>query len=135
MRIVSTYIADDGTRFTTEEECLEYERRENAFSLLKDVFLFREDGTEIKKLSFFENMEQFEYIYIGSKDSLEVLQELNEEFGYILPDWEGFWKFESDDYGAEVLIKYEKYIEEIREELNKYANMEYIIQNHLHNIE
>ena len=135
MRIVSTYIADDGTRFTTEEECLEYEKKELPFTSLKDVLLFDGEGVEIKKKNFFVDMEQFLYIYIGSEDSLKIIKEINEDYGYSLPPMAGFWKFEYDENGGEQFVSYEQHIDLIKKELNKYTNMNYIIECRFHNIE
>jgi hypothetical protein len=135
MRIVSTYIADDGTRFTTEEECLEYEKKELPFTSLKDVLLFDGEGVEIKKKNFFVDMEQFLYIYIGSEDSLKIIKEINEDYGYSLPPTAGFWKFEYGENGGENFVSYEQHIDLIKKELNKYTNMNYIIECRFHNIE
>lgn len=135
MRIVTTYVADDGTRFTTEEDCLEYEKTELHFVSLKDVLLFDSEGKEIKKTSFFIDMAQFLYIYIGSEDSLKILKEMNEEDGYALPPKEGFWKFVYVDESTEKFINYEQHIDLIRKELNKFANMNYTIECRFHNIE
>lgn len=136
MKTVTTYIADDGTKFTTEEECLEYEEKELLpFLLLKDVLLFNNEGKEIKKTNFAVDMEQFLYIYIGSKDSLKTMREINEEYGYILPPKEGFWKFDYNENGEETFIEYEQYIDLIRKELNRFANMNYTIECRFHNIE
>lgn len=135
MRIVSTYIADDGTRFTTEAECLEYEKKELHFTSLKDVLLFDSEGVEIKKKNFFVDMEQFLYIYIGSEGSLKIIKEINEDYGYSLPPTAGFWKFEYDENGEDNFVSYEQHIDLIRKELNRYANMNYIIKCRFHNIE
>ena len=135
MRIVTTYIANDGTRFTTEEDCLEYEKKELPFLSLKDVLLFNGEGEEIKKTSFFADMEQFIYIYIGSEDSLKIIKEINEEYGYTLPPQKGFWKFDYDEDGADKFVNYKQYINSINKELTKFANMNYTIECHFHNIE
>lgn len=127
MKVITQYIADDGTSFNTKEDCIKYEKRELCFSSLKDVFLFDDTGKEIKKTNFLTDMEQFLYIYVGSASSLKILHELNKEVEYILPEQEGFWKFEFDEYGAEILVNYEKYIDEVKQELKKYNRMNYFI--------
>lgn len=68
------YVADDGTEFTTEQECLNYENR--IAEIEHNFILF--DAT-MKRIS--PDREECEYIYILAKPE-EVVQYLSNRFGF-----------------------------------------------------
>lgn len=136
MTVETYYIADDGKRFETEEDCLMYEKREKFFSSLKDVLLFDKDGKEISKTCFFTDMEEYIYIYIGSRESYKIIQKLNEEVNIAIPPKEGFWRYQYEIVDrCEVFVNCNEEIKKIKKELNKYSNMDFLIECRLNNIE
>ena len=68
------YVADDGTEFTTEQECLNYENR--MAEIEHNFILFNE---AMKRVS--PDMESCEYIYVFAKPE-EVVQYLSDRFGF-----------------------------------------------------
>ena len=68
------YVADDGTEFTTEQECLSYENR--MAEIEHNFILF---DAAMKRIS--PNSEDCEYIYILAKPE-EVVQYLRDRFGF-----------------------------------------------------
>lgn len=136
MTVETYYIADDGKKFETEEDCLMYEKREKFFSSLKDVLLFDKDGKEISKTCFFTDMEEYIYIYIGSRESYKIIQRLNEEVNIAIPPKEGFWRYQYEIVDrCEVFVNCNEEIKKIKKELNKYSNMDFLIECRLNNIE
>ena len=68
MRIETTYIADDGTEFSTEEECREYE---NEFKRLMDsAQFFDENFITCRELG---DIEYAVYVYIRDSKKAEML--------------------------------------------------------------
>lgn len=136
MTVETYYIADDGKKFETEEDCLMYEKREKFFSSLKDVLLFDKDGKEISKTCFFTDMEEYIYIYIGSRESYKIIQRLNEEVNIAIPPKEGFWRYQYEIVDrCEVFVNCNEEIKKIKKELDKYSNMDFLIECRLNNIE
>ena len=68
------YVADDGTEFTTEQECLNYENR--IAEIEHNFILF---DTAMKRIS--PDAEACEYIYILAKPE-EVVRYLRDRFGF-----------------------------------------------------
>ena len=82
MKEITKYIADDGTEFEDEDECLYYERTEK-MKTVKGVKFFFENGKEI---SDYENLEDLLdrtcFIRITDKEDFDKFEEiLYEEFG------------------------------------------------------
>lgn len=69
------YVADDGTEFTTEQECLSYENR--MAEIEHNFILF---DTAMKRISLLD-AEDCEYIYILAKPD-EVVRYLSDRFGF-----------------------------------------------------
>lgn len=69
------YVADDGTEFTTEQECLNYENK--IAEIEHNFILFDADMKVVSP----DTTDDFEYIYILAKPE-EVARYLNDRFGF-----------------------------------------------------
>ena len=76
MREITKYVADDGTEFEDEDECLDYERTEK-MKTIKGVKFFFENGKEISDYSSLEDLVDRSYfIKITDKDDFDKLEEM-----------------------------------------------------------
>ena len=117
MKEVTKYIADDGTEFNTEWECLRYEDKWKLSCYYNDFKLFDEGKFHL----FFENAEPCEVYYITVKNpcAVEALSkwfdncgELN-PFEFIEPkEAVGTWVYTDSDRGW---IKIENEIAKLEE--------------------
>ena len=92
MKEITKYIADDGTEFEDEDECLYYERTEKMKSI-KGVKFFFENGKEISDYENLEDMlDRTYFIRITDKEDFDKFEEmLYEEIGsyYWADGWRG----------------------------------------------
>ena len=76
MKEITKYIADDGTEFEDEDECLDYERTENMRSI-QGVKFFFENGKEITDYSNLEDLlDRSYFIKITDKNDFAKFEEL-----------------------------------------------------------
>lgn len=76
MEIIIKYIADDGTEFKDEEECLNYERVETV-KALQGVKFFFENGKEITDYSNLEDLLERSFIIrITNKNDFDKFEEM-----------------------------------------------------------
>ena len=76
MKEITKYIADDGTEFEDEDECLDYERTEK-IKTMQGVKFFYGDGKEITDYSSLEVLlESTFFIRITDKDDFDKFEEM-----------------------------------------------------------
>lgn len=76
MKEITKYIADDGTEFEDEDECLDYERTEK-MKTIKGVKFFFENGKEISDYENFEDLlDRTFFIRITDKDDFDKFEEM-----------------------------------------------------------
>lgn len=90
MEIITKYVADDGTVFSTEWECLDYEEQEKDKLYNNTVFLFNQCGERIPLHS------NFEEVYIIYTTTDEATQYLSEKYS----DWVNPWYRENNSIEA-----------------------------------
>lgn len=88
MTTITTYIAEDGTKFSSEEEREEYENEQRAKEFADTAFLYDEEGNPLSVAA--ENYENAYYIVAASDEAAEFMAEVFS--GWVTP-----W----DDLGAE----------------------------------
>lgn len=89
------YMADDGTQFTDEWECEEYEWILN-HPALKDISLFTKDGEQLNNFLSEDTYNCADIVVIQTKDALDTLIELAEYTGFSCYESiskVGTWKF------------------------------------------
>lgn len=120
------YVAEDGTEFTTEKDCLEYEKKqmknlfELAYAWVHDIAVFDNCGNRIylnvfniMDRKFFNQLEEVlsnlstTYIFIPPANSkvINAIKYMNEEYGIYLPERPGLWHY--DPYINEVWESYD----------------------------
>ena len=87
------YIADDGTEFTTEKECLEYEKK------MEDIphsFIIYDKQLNVISV---EDYNDVNYIYI-LRDADTVIEYLSDIFGWVIEGitGEGIYAYNDDEY-------------------------------------
>ena len=104
MEIITKYVANDGTEFEDENECLVYERKKG-MKEIEGVKFFSENGKEITNCSNFEDLLDLSFfIKITDKNDFDKFEDLlYDEFGchYWADGWE-------DLRGETGLFYYEK---------------------------
>lgn len=106
------YVAEDGTEFTTEKDCLEYEKKQTdnlfelAYTWVHDIILYDAYGNRIYlnvfnilSTEFFDQLEKVlvnlntTYIYIPSMNpkAMSAIKYMSEEYGVYLPERPGWW--------------------------------------------
>lgn len=81
------YIADDGTEFEDEQECIDYERRNNkvAQEMLSQIHCYDHNFREMtvsEKRRDYDLEGMLQAVYYIRFDSCEALEWLNEQFDY-----------------------------------------------------
>lgn len=74
MKIYTTYVANDGTPFNDEDECLEYETSLQ-LNDIKDIYCFSDDYCLIPLLKLRQKYDDIYYIYIGENVSKEKIRD------------------------------------------------------------
>lgn len=105
----TVYVADDGSTFESEEECLDYEAQTTYSDILQSITLFSENGAVIHfendMLSFNEALDDAHFIFIPSyltdnhvaTFSDEVMSDL---YGKYFPTSTGLyrWNWDNDEW-------------------------------------
>lgn len=130
MKVITTYMADDGATFATEEECKRHEEKHTkSFYEVYDInaLFFDEEGNRLSG-TFDYLMERCYYIYIHSKKDFNELVKINNDGGcYELPKCEGLWSFNFDNDTWE---NYEQQIKYYKAEIETSENIDYQIENY-----
>ena len=100
MTEIIKYIADDGTEFDDEQECVEYEFSCNAESMEGRVWLFdsRQRPLDLREYGSYEDAY---YIFLADDNAYETLENLWPDFCCYFPRdlrgaKKGLWAFEED---------------------------------------
>lgn len=98
----TAYVAFDGTRFQSEEECIKYEDKHYVTSLFNNGFrAFDEMGDEIPREFFETNFEKAfdrsQYIEVPCEEVAATLDSIHDTYDIQLPDCPGKYRW-SDDY-------------------------------------
>jgi len=101
MRIVTTYIANDGTEFHTQIDCVEYEEKQRDKEFKNTAFLFNQYGEQLKITGM--GFEQANFILAKTDEAAQYL--FDKFSGYITP-WDrgnnaivaGCWFFDGQDW-------------------------------------
>lgn len=127
MREVTYYLADDGTKFDDEIDCLNYELQLEYTSATRGcIQVFNEDFKELI-LTVNDASESFyndSYIvFILNEEGEKLMGKLNDHFGWCFPEKIGKYMYESSPFEEQWidLVKKEK---EMREWLEKYGSLE-----------
>lgn len=130
MKVITTYMADDGALFATEEECRQHEEKNiKSFDEVYNVniLFFDDEGNQLSG-TFNSLMERCCYIYIHSKEDFNKLVKINnDDYYYQLPECEGLWAY---NFGINEFEDYKKRIKEYREEIKISENIDYQINKH-----
>lgn len=80
MKEIKYYIADDGTEFDSEDECLEYENR---FSSIMDKIIFIQDREILdpKESNIKHCCEWCTAIYVPHEEDIETVSQMFDSFG------------------------------------------------------
>ena len=73
MRVIKTYIADDGKRFDSEYECMEYEEKLRSNKFADSAFLFDQDGKKLPLTG--DGFEQAYFIICKTEEAADYLYE------------------------------------------------------------
>ena len=130
MKVITTYMADDGTLFTTKEECKQYEEKniKSFYEVYKvNILFFDDEGNQLSG-TFDYLMKRCHYIYIHSKEDFNKLTKINNGgYCYELPECEGLWEY---DFGIDEFKNYEEKIKRYLEEIKISENINYQIDKH-----
>lgn len=120
------YVAEDGTEFTTEKDCLEYEKKQTknlfelAYTWVHDIIVYDNCGNRIylnvfniMDRKFFDQLEKVlidpntTYISIPPANSkaISAIKYMNEEYRIYLPERPGLWYY--DPYVNEAWESYD----------------------------
>lgn len=105
MKEVRYWVANDGTSFEDEDECLNYEFEVLYKKSNKKLIFFTGDLDIIKEGNFFNKLEAADYIFIGNETALELIKKIGEADGLSVPSEIGFWHY--DFYGKLTLVNEE----------------------------
>lgn len=139
MKTIEIYVADDGTRFEDEDECLAYEERTKYDN--GSIIVLNGDFKFIDPKNGFDNwIEESIYIRIVNPlEAMSLMDYIKERYGYALPDCEEFdegdvWKYEyKEGYCAEWVNLTKRVKEEVAElESVLGATNAYIINKNKH---
>lgn len=72
MKKLITWIADDGTKFETEEDCVKYENRYNA---LEEKVMFIADGKIMKDEPINDKLNECDFVVIRDIESATLLHQ------------------------------------------------------------
>lgn len=76
MEVITKYVANDGTEFEDEDECLDYERVEG-MKIVQGVKFFFENGKEVTDYSSLEDLlDRSYFIKITDEDDFDKFEEL-----------------------------------------------------------
>lgn len=130
MKVITTYMANDGALFETEEECRQYEEKniKSFYEVYKvDVLFFDDEGNQLSG-TFDYLMNNCYYIYIHSKEDFNKLVKINNGgYCYELPECEGLWVY---NFGTDEFEDYEEKIKEYTKEIKISENINYQINSH-----
>ena len=132
-----TYIAEDGKEFSNKNECIEYEKSNIAFLTESKILFFNESGLQMK-LPFNKLMNLTSYIYIPDFSAFRKLEDFNDDYGYDIPNSEGFWYWDNEK--SEYVDVYdkkndiEKQIENLTKEKEKILDLFCKISAETHNL-
>lgn len=87
MIIKQLYIADDGTEFEDEEECVKYEQEKEAFGIRGMAFLLTEDYKLLPLLP--KSLEDAWFIVIEDTEAIPLLIEWSKQYGIYHP-WDRY---------------------------------------------
>lgn len=132
MKVITTYMADDGAIFATEKECKEYEEKKTEPFHKKykiNVLFFDGVGNQLSG-TFDFLMNHCCYIYINSREDLKQLVEINNNnnnYHYQLPECEGLWSY---NFALDEYENYKEKIEEYQKEIEIFENIDYHINKY-----
>lgn len=84
MQRVEYYVADDGTQFQTEHDCIVYEFGKGFEPLAEMLMMWDGDGTKIK-ITHRTNLDRAYSIYCSSLTAAKFLKEWGERDGVVTP--------------------------------------------------
>lgn len=93
MKKVITYISDDGMEFTDEHECFNHEFHILYRQYSKNLIFYDEKFNVIDKNDY-DILNSCHYVYLGDKEAIKAAKMLYEEYGYILPEYEGYFQYD-----------------------------------------
>lgn len=70
MEKIITWVADDGTEFETEEECINYENR---YKTLEEKVVFISDGKIMKNIILYQKLRDCDVIIVPDAESAKLL--------------------------------------------------------------
>lgn len=118
MREQITYIADDGKKFFNYKECYDYEFQQCIGQAAGQLKFYNEFGDEYDEEINDDNYERIigdaEYLYIGNKAALMVVDKIGKKYGYYFPKEVGYYYY---DYEEGDWIYLNKRLIKLREEL------------------
>lgn len=85
-----SFIANDGTSFTSEKECIDYENSLKAKVLLDELKIYNAEGEEIDLTKInYKSLYQMQYIVIRSEEAYRFLKQvISGLYGFRIPSYE-----------------------------------------------
>lgn len=123
MKVIYSYMADDGAIFATPEECEAYEKEKSTKLFNNANVLFFDEEGRLLEGSFTYLMEQSCYMYIHTQEDFYKLVKINNskpEYHYNLPECAGLWRY---NFATDEYEDYKKQLNEYKEELKKYERI------------
>lgn len=85
-----SFIANDGTSFTSEKECIDYENSLKAKVLIEELKIYNAEGEEIDLTKInYKSLYQMQYIVIRSEEAYRFLKQvISGLYGFRIPPYE-----------------------------------------------
>lgn len=85
-----SFIANDGTSFTSEKECIDYENSLKAKVLIEELKIYNAEGKEIDLTKInYKSLYQMQYIVIRSEEAYRFLKQvISGLYGFRIPPYE-----------------------------------------------
>jgi hypothetical protein len=92
MKIV--YIAEDGRKFTDEDECIRYENSKGFEKCREsgELLFFTASGKQMEG-ELYQLIENSTFIYVSSLEALNILFHFADMEGYEVPQHKGLWEY------------------------------------------
>ena len=118
------YEAEDGTQFDTEEECQDYERRNNALYGISSFIATDKYGNPVPADGYGYSPDDFDYFCCFTEDSVKACEEFFRENGVPLS-----FKLEPNkvyyyDYNKEFWQPLSEKLSYLRSEYNRFSTLE-----------
>lgn len=127
MKKIISYEAEDGTIFSNYEDCFNYELNSLIQKVQREELIFFDSLYQKLNYSNFQDIvnifNKSRYIYIKDISGICLTKTLNLEFGFRLPEENGYWYYDTSSGDWKSLVdkinSATHILEQLRENMNK----------------